>query len=161
MSFAPVYNAESRVLILGTFPSPASRSAGFYYGHPQNRFWRLMAAVLNCTCPVTVEEKRRMLLDHQIALWDVLLDCDIQGAADASIKNGVPNDLPQLLKKCDIQAIFANGGTAARLYETYWGGKIERPFYRMPSTSPANAAYRLDRLYGHWAVLRDRIGEHK
>lgn len=110
--FAPVYDANSRILILGSFPSVKSREQQFFYGHPQNRFWKVLAAVLSCRIPQTIQEKKEMLLSHGIALWDVIAECDIIGSSDSSIRNVVPNDLRQILETGKIQAIYANGGNS-------------------------------------------------
>ena len=154
MSFAPVFDKRARILIVGTYPSPASLETGFYYGHPANRFWRLMASVLESEIPCTVPQKKKLLLDHFIALWDVLDRCDITGAADATIRNGLPNHLPGLLDKSEITAVFANGAAAARLTDRYFKGRIAQPVYRLPSTSPANAAYSFERLFKEWVSIR-------
>ena len=137
---APVWDARSRVLLLGTMPSPRSRAQGFYYGHPQNRFWRVLAAVLGEPLPQSIPEKRGMLLRRGIALWDVLASCEIVGASDASIRNPVPNDLGPLLAGAPIRAVFATGGQAARLYRRWQQPSTGLPITQLPSTSPANCA---------------------
>ena len=151
----PVCFADARILILGSFPSVKSRESGFYYGHPQNRFWRVLAVVLDAETPVSVEEKIRLLRSHQIALWDVLARCEISGSEDASIKNEAPNDLERIFAKAGIQRVFTNGKTAHALYKKYmlprWG--IEDTC--LPSTSPANAAWRQDRLIDAWKVIKE------
>lgn len=134
----PVYNEESRVLILGSFPSVKSRETAFFYGHPQNRFWRVLAAVLEEDVPRSVEEKAAMLLRHGVALWDVIASCEISGSSDASITKVVPNNLGRILRTASIRRIFCCGGTAQRYYHRYceadWGAAE-----KLPSTSPANA----------------------
>lgn len=157
MSFEAVYDKRSTVLIVGTFPSPASFSAQFYYGHPQNRFWPLLSMLLKSELPCTIADKKALLLQNRIALWDVLESCSIKGAADATITNGVPNPLPELLSKTNISAVFANGAMAAKLYNTYWKNDITLPFFKLPSTSPANAAFSLPRLYEQWKIILDYI----
>ena len=132
----PLYDADSRVLILGSFPSVKSREAAFFYGHPQNRFWRVMARVLGCETPGSVPEKAAMLHAHHIALWDVIASCDISGSSDSSIQNAVPNDLPPILNAAKIQAVFCNGTTASRLYERYLLPVTGMQAVRLPSTSP-------------------------
>lgn len=117
--FPAIYAPDSRILILGSFPSVKSREQMFFYGHPQNRFWRVMAALLGADVPQTVEEKRAFLLANHIALWDVIASCDIAGSSDASIRNAVPNDLTPILETASIRQIFTNGGTAHRLYRKY------------------------------------------
>ena len=118
-TFEPVFDEHSRILILGSFPSVKSREIQFYYGHPQNRFWKLMAQLLDVPVPQSIDEKKTMLLTHGLALWDVIASCDIKGSSDSSIKNAVPADISRILKAADIQTIIANGGTAFRLYERY------------------------------------------
>ncbi len=142
----PLYDAESRVLLLGSIPSPKSRETGFFYGHPQNRFWRVLAAVLNEEPPQTIEQKREMCLRHHIALWDTIARCDIAGASDASIKNAVPNDIGRLLRESRIDRIFATGSTSAALYRKLIEPTTHVPITQLPSTSPANAAWSLARL---------------
>ena len=148
----PVYDGKSRILILGSFPSEASRKQGFYYGHPRNRFWRVLSAVLGCDEPGGVEEKKRMLLEHGVALWDVIGSCTVTGSADSSIKDVIPNDLSLIFSAADIRAVYLNGSLAFSLYEKY--GDRSVPYFRMPSTSPANAARSIDALIGAWSVIR-------
>lgn len=149
-TFEPVYDKNSKVLILGTFPSVKSRENNFYYGHPQNRFWKVIAAVTGSEVPETVEEKKKLLLANHIAIWDVIKSCDIIGSSDSSIKNVVPNDIAGLLQKTNIKTIVANGATAERLYNTYALSQTCIPIVKMPSTSPANAAWSLERLCEEW-----------
>lgn len=152
-TFEPVYDKDSKQLILGSFPSVKSREQGFYYGHPQNRFWRVMAAVLECPIPVTIEEKKEMLLEHHIAIWDVIDNCDIKGSSDSSIRNVVPADISGILKCTSICKIYANGKTAARLYQRYLQSAAGMEIMVLPSTSPANAAYSLKQLIISWKQL--------
>ena len=145
-SIEPVFDAESRVLILGTMPSPKSREVQFYYGHPQNRFWRVLAVVLGEEVPQSVPEKKAMLLRHRIALWDVLAECEITGASDSSIRNPVANDLSVILDHAPVQAVFTTGATAWKLYT-----RLQKPHtgieaVRLPSTSPANCAVKMEAL---------------
>ena len=142
----PVFDSRSRVLLLGTMPSPASREQGFYYGHPQNRFWRVLAAIFNEPAPRTIEEKRDMLLRHHIALWDVLASCEIEGASDASIRDAQPNDLARIFAVADIRAVFATGTKAGELYRKLVEPTLGVPCTTLPSTSPANAKMKLDNL---------------
>ena len=153
--FAPVFDGNSRILILGTFPSVKSREQQFYYGHPQNRFWKVLAALTGETQPETIEEKKAFLLRNRIAVWDVIASCDIIGSSDSSIKNVVPADLEQVLAHSSIRQIFANGGTAKKLYEKYQKPLTGREILGLPSTSPANAAFGLERLLGEWKVIMD------
>ena len=150
----PVYDANSRILILGSFPSVKSREQGFFYGHPQNRFWRVTAAVFGDELPGTVPERRAFLLRHGIALWDVIASCEIMGSADASIKDATVNDLRPILEAAPIRAIFVNGQTAAKLYRRYTEPVTGRPAVLLPSTSPANAAWTPERLIEAWRVIR-------
>ena len=150
--FEPICDENSRVLILGTLPSVKSSEQGFYYGHPQNRFWRLMAELLNCPAPKSADEKRAMLLDGGIALWDVVKRCDIEGSSDASIRNAEPNDVMRVLREADIRAIYANGGKAAQLYNKLLLPITGREIITLPSTSPANASWNLERLKEAWKV---------
>ena len=154
---APVFDKTSQVLILGSFPSVKSREAGFFYGHPQNRFWRVLAALLGCPVPITIDEKRAMLLAHQVAVWDVIASCEITGSSDSSIRNVVPTDLSRILAAAPISAIFCNGGTALRLYQKYQQNSTGIPAAGLPSTSPANAAWTLNRLVSVWNVIRTEL----
>ena len=146
----PLYDADSRVLILGSFPSVKSREQAFFYAHPQNRFWRLLSGLLGEPCPVRVEEKRTLLHASHIALWDVIASCEITGSSDSSIRSAVPNDLRPILETADIQAIFCNGATAYTLYCKYIKNVIGRNAIRLPSTSPANAAFSMEKLAESW-----------
>ena len=150
----PVYNENSKILILGSFPSVKSREQGFFYGHPQNRFWKVVAAVHDCAVPVTVEEKRAFLLEHGIAVWDVIQSCEIVGSSDSSIKDAVANDLRVILDAADIRQIFVNGKKAEELYKKYIAPKIGRDAVCLPSTSPANAAWSVERLVAEWKKIR-------
>lgn len=146
----PVYDASSRILILGSFPSVKSREQAFFYAHPQNRFWKVLASVLGCEVPQSIEEKRKMLLENGIALWDVIRSCEISGSSDSSIRNAVPNPIPQLLRDAPIEAIFCNGALSDSLYRRYIQPETNMEPVRMPSTSPANAAWTLERLSAAW-----------
>lgn len=153
MSFEPVFGPASRALILGSWPSPESWRQGFYYGHPRNRFWPLLARLCGAETPQTVEQKRALILQNGLALWDVLESCTVTGASDASIKDPVPVDLAALLEKAPVEAVFCNGAAAFRLYE-----KMLRPVsgiaaVRLPSTSPANAAFGMEKLAAWGAAL--------
>ncbi len=151
----PVYDENSKVLILGSFPSVKSREAQFFYGHAQNRFWKLMASIFDEDIPWTVDEKREFLLRNNIAVWDVIKSCDITGSSDASIKNVVPNDLSIILNNAEIRNIYVNGKTAYKYYEKYTKPIINRDAICLPSTSPANAAWNIERLKKEWGVVRD------
>lgn len=146
----PVFDENSRILVLGSFPSVKSREGEFFYHHPQNRFWRVLAAVCGEETPGTIPEKRALLLRHRIALWDVIASCEITGSSDASIKNAVPNDLRRILETAPIDRICTNGQTAHRLYQKYLAEQTDLPETALPSTSPANAAWSLERLTKAW-----------
>lgn len=148
--FEPVFDENSRILILGSLPSVKSREQGFYYGHPQNRFWQVTAAVFGQPVPTSIPEKKAFLLRNGIALWDVIAECDIIGSSDASIKNAVPADLSRILLAAPIERIFVNGGTAEKLYIRHQQPQTNRPAVRLPSTSPANAAWSIERLIKEW-----------
>lgn len=154
--FEPVWDADCRLLILGTFPSVKSRENAFYYGHPQNRFWRVLGAVYDEPVPQTVGEKRALLLRHHIALWDVIAHCAITGSADSSIRQAAPNDLPGLMANCPIQRILLNGKTAEKIYLKYWNS-LDVPWAVLPSTSPANAAWNMERLIAAWSTELGKI----
>ena len=153
--FPPLYDENAKVLILGSFPSVKSREQQFFYGHPQNRFWRVMAAVFDCEVPETIEEKREFLLTNGIALWDVIASCEITGSADSSIRNAAANDLSPILAAAEIRQIFVNGKTAEKFYRKYTEPVIGRKAVCLPSTSPANAAWSLARLTDAWQVVRE------
>ena len=148
--FPPVYDENSEILILGSFPSVKSREMQFFYGHPQNRFWKVLAQVLNETVPQTVAEKKEMLLRHHIALWDVIASCDIAGSSDSSIRNVVPNDLAYIIGRSRITRIYANGAKSKQLYDKYLAKELGIEAVQLPSTSPANAAYSVERLLEYW-----------
>lgn len=156
---APVYDKNSKILILGSFPSVKSREQMFFYGHKQNRFWKVLAALLECPLPQTIEQKRQMLLAHGIALWDVIASCEIAGSSDAAIRNVIPNDLTPILETAHICGIFLNGGKAYELFEKHQ--RVENPaistvhIAKLPSTSPANAAFSLERLIQEWMKIKD------
>lgn len=151
--FEPVYDSNSRILILGSFPSVKSRENSFYYGHPQNRFWKLMAKLLDVAVPETIEGKKQMLLTHHIALWDVVSACDIKGSSDSSIRNVVPADINKILRAANVETIIANGNTAYKLYRKYCEPHTGREAVKCPSTSPANAIFTLDRLADSWGAI--------
>ena len=148
--FPPLYNERSRVLILGSFPSVKSREAMFFYGHPQNRFWKVLATAFEEDVPSTIPEKKELLAKHHIALWDVIASCDIKGSSDASIENVVANDLSVILNGAKIRRIFVNGKTAEKYYQKYIEPKTGIKAVCLPSTSPANAAWKTERLIEVW-----------
>ena len=150
----PVFDDESRILILGSFPSVRSREEMFFYGHPQNRFWKTLAAVFEDEIPLTVEEKRTFLHRHRIALWDVIKSCEIAGSSDSSIKNVVPNDISRILSSCQIERIYTNGRMADLYYRKFVYPIIKRETICLPSTSPANARMTLKELIQSWRIVR-------
>lgn len=150
--FDPIYNQDSRILIVGSAPSVVSWEKGFYYAHPQNRFWKLMGMLCGCEEPQTVEEKKAMLLRNGIALWDVIDSCDIVGSADNSITNVVENDFSKILAESKIQKIYANGSKALKIYEKNIEPKTGMKAVGLPSTSPLNARYNLESLYKEWSI---------
>jgi len=152
-TFLPVYKKDSRILILGTLPSVKSRENNFYYGHPKNRFWRLLADLYGEQQPETVEEKTALILRHDLALWDVIAQCDIIGSSDSSIRNVIPSDVAGILAKSSIQIIAANGGKAYELYNRYQRASTGMEARRLPSTSPANASWSLERLKDAWRAV--------
>ena len=151
--FPPLYDNEARILILGSFPSVKSREQMFFYGHPQNRFWKVIANVYDDQVPNTIQEKKALLQRHHIALWDVIKSCDIEGSSDSSISDVVANDLSEILMAADIQKIFVNGKTAEKYFNKYTRDAIKRDAICLPSTSPANAAWSLERLTEAWGNL--------
>ena len=155
------YDENSRILILGSFPSVKSREQMFFYGHPQNRFWKVLAGVCasadQINAPETIDEKKAFLSAHHIALWDVIASCRITGSSDASIRDVVPNDIGEILDGADIRAIYTNGGKAYEQYQRYILPQTGREAVRLPSTSPANAAYSAERLIDSWKIIRRTI----
>lgn len=156
--FAPLWSPGSKALILGSLPSAASREQGFYYGHPRNRFWRVLAAVYGCEAPVSTEEKRDFILSHGLALWDVIGQCDIRGSADSSIRAALPNDIRPILEGAEIRAIFTNGARAHELYCRSILPLTGLEAVRLPSTSPANAACAFDPLVEAWSAVKEITG---
>ena len=153
----PVFDSSSRILILGSFPSVKSREGHFFYHHPQNRFWKTLAGILTVPVPGSIDEKKEFLLSHHIALWDVIASCSIEGSSDSSIRDVVPNDLSRILSAADIQAIFCNGKTSWNYYKKYQETVTGIPAVSLPSTSPANAAWTLEKLEGVWDVISDYL----
>lgn len=152
-TFEPIYNEQSKILILGTFPSVKSREGNFYYNHPQNRFWKVMSTLIGSTLPDSIEEKKKMLRQHHIAIWDVIYSCDIIGSSDSSIQNVVPNDIAKVLNQSNIKSIYANGNKAYELYYRFCYEKIKIDIVKLPSTSPANATYSLEKLVECWEKI--------
>lgn len=152
---APVFDKDSKVLILGSFPSVRSREEGFFYGHPQNRFWKVTSRIFGEELPVTIDEKKAFLIRNHIALWDVIGSCEIDGSSDSSIRDVTVNDLSVILGTADIRAIFLNGKKAEQYYLKYLFPVLKRDAVCLPSTSPANAAWSLDKLTDAWKVIID------
>ena len=152
-TFDRVFDEESKILILGSFPSVKSRENNFFYGHPQNRFWKVMANVLNWKMPTTIEEKRKMLLENHVAVWDVIASCSIVGSSDTSIKDVVVNDFSRILENSKVERIYVNGGKAYELYHKYAEKVTGIQAVKLPSTSPANAAWSLEKLTKTWKEI--------
>ena len=148
--FPPLFNAESDKLILGSFPSVKSRENLFFYGHPQNRFWTVIAALFCADIPPTIDEKKKLILSNRLALWDVIAECEIVGSSDASIRHVRANDLTVILVHSQVSQIFVNGKTAEKLYIRYIEPQTHIQATVLPSTSPANAAWSLERLIETW-----------
>lgn len=153
----PVFDENSRILILGSFPSVKSRETQFFYGHPQNRFWKVISAVFDSECPQTIKEKKKFLLENNIAVWDVIRSCKITGSSDSSVKNAVPNDLSQILEGSRVTRVFTNGNLSYTLYNKLCLDKTEIAAVKLPSTSPANAAWSLEKLISEWKRLISEV----
>lgn len=153
----PIYNANSKILILGSFPSVKSRENHFFYHHPQNRFWKVLSSVTNSETPVSIEEKKKFLLDNNIAIWDVIASCEIEGSSDSSIKNVVVNDLNKIVDTCNIKQIFCNGGKSFELYKKYCEKNTNLKAIKLPSTSPANARFSLEKLIAEWKIIKNYL----
>jgi len=149
----PLYDKDCKILILGSFPSVKSREVNFFYGHPQNRFWKLLALLFDEPVPRTVEEKSSLALRHEIAMWDSIHSCTITGSSDSSIRDVVPNDLSVILDNSRVERIFCNGATSYKLYMKYIYPTTGIKAVKLPSTSPANAAFTLDKLAEHWKAI--------
>jgi hypoxanthine-DNA glycosylase len=148
----PVFNKESKILILGSFPSVKSRKQQFFYGHPQNRFWKVISSITNEELPTTIDEKKNLLLRNHIAVWDVIKSCDIIGSSDSSISNVRANDIYRILNVANIKSIYANGDKSYSLFRKYFK---ELDIIKLPSTSPANAQYSLERLIEEWKIIME------
>lgn len=157
-NISPIWDANSEVLILGSFPSVKSRKDEFFYAHPQNRFWRVMAYLFDDELPQSVEDKRRLLLSHGVALWDVIASCQIKGSSDSSIQKVEPNDIMPIIKGSRISRIYVNGLTAGKLYDKYIYPLSNIKAVRLPSTSPANATITFERLCEAWKIITEKEG---
>lgn len=148
--FEPVYDSNSKILVLGSFPSIKSREENFYYANPYNRFWKLIAKILSSAVPTTIDEKKKLLIDNKIAIWDVIYSCEIEGSLDTSIKDPKVNDICNLLRKTKINIVIFNGKKASQVYSKYLEHYIGINYYTLPSTSPTNASYTFEKLYFSW-----------
>ena len=155
--FAPVYDKDSKILILGSFPSVKSREVNFFYGHPHNRFWKVVSRLLNEDEPQSVDEKKAFLLRNRIALWDSIVSCEIENSADNTIEKVKPNDISIILKNADIKEIFCNGQTSRKYYHKYIEPIVNIKATALPSTSPANAAWSVDRLCHAWEIIKKEL----
>ena len=153
--FGPLFSGESRVLILGSFPSVKSREQNFFYGHPQNRFWKVISALFEEPVPATIDDKKRLILNNKLALWDSIAGCEITGSSDSSIRNARANDISMILDNAPIERIYTNGKKSHELYVKYIEPAVGRKAICLPSTSPANAQWTLDRLIDAWSVIKD------
>lgn len=156
-TFEPVYDENSKILILGSLPSVKSREQGFYYGHPQNRFWKVIAKLLEWEEPHTIGEKKKMLLENKIAIWDVLDSCEIIGSSDSSIRNPIAADIPSLLEKTNIQKVYVNGTAAGKYYKKYIFPLIGIKADVLQSTSPLNCRCTMDKLVENWSIILESI----
>lgn len=152
---SPIYDKNSKILILGSFPSVKSREQQFFYGHPQNRFWKTLAGVLNTAVPLSTDDKKVFLLENHIAVWDVIGSCTIKGSSDSSIKDVVVNDFSPIFNEADIKKIYANGNMAYSCFKRY--SDCGRDIVKLPSTSPANAAFSLEKLENEWRVILSEL----
>ncbi len=149
--FEPIYNNKSKILILGSFPSIKSRENNFYYGHPQNRFWKILENIFNEEIDNNIQNKKEFLLKHNIALWDTIKSCNIVSSSDSSIKNAVPNDIEKIIKKSNVSCILCNGNTSYKIFNKHFKDKITIPVICLPSSSSANAKFSLTMLIDIWS----------
>ncbi len=150
----PLFDENSKTLILGSFPSVKSREAAFFYGHPQNRFWSVLATIYGVEKPKSVEEKKKLVLENNLALWDVIASCEIVGSSDSSISDVTANDLSIIINNSKVERIFVNGKTAEKYYNKYTYPKTGIKAVCLPSTSPANAAWSLEKLSEAWKIIK-------
>lgn len=153
----PFYNKDSKILILGSFPSIKTREYGFFYGHPQNRLWPLMENLFSIELTRDIQERKEFLKEHKIAMFDSIYQCDIIGSSDASIKNVIPSDLKEIIENSKVEQVFCNGGTSYKYYKKYHEKVLGIKAIKLPSTSPANARYRLDDLIEEWKIIKDYL----
>lgn len=155
--FPPLFDENSHTLILGSFPSVKSREAMFFYGHPQNRFWKLIARLFDEEVPTTIEDKSSLILRHNLALWDSIHSCTITGSSDSSVRDVVPNDIGEVISGSKIDRVFCNGALSHKMYMKYIYPTTGLKAYKLPSTSPANAAFSLERLESEWSVIKGEL----
>ena len=160
-TFKPIFDRNSKILILGSFPSVVSRKFGFYYANPQNRFWRLLAGILNAPLPESIDEKIKFLLTHRIAIYDAAISCEIKGSSDAKMTAVSPANLEPIFKVAKITQVYANGGKAHEICEKYLKTQIlnatGKPPVKLPSTSPANANFSFERLVQEWTIVAEAL----
>ena len=155
--FEALYNENSKVLILGSFPSVKSREVSFFYGHPRNRFWKVIPALFGEEEPVTIEKKKELILRRNLALWDSIYSCEITGSSDSSVKNVVPNDISKIIGNSKVSKVFCNGALSHKMYMKYIFPDTKIEAVKLPSTSPANAAYSLDKLIEEWKIIKEYL----
>ena len=159
--FKPIFDKNSKILILGSFPSVISRKFGFYYTNPQNRFWRVLAGILNAAVPESTDEKIKFLLSHHIAIYDAAISCEIEGSSDSKMSKIVPVNLKPIFKEANIRQVYANGGKAYEICEKYLEDEIikatKNEVIKLPSTSPANAKFSLEKLKCEWKVVANTL----
>ena len=155
--FEALYNENSKVLILGSFPSVKSREVSFFYGHPRNRFWKVIPALFGEEEPVTIEKKKELILRRNLALWDSIHSCEITGSSDSSVKNVVPNDISKIIGNSKVSKVFCNGALSHKMYMKYIFPDTKIEAVKLPSTSPANAAYSLDKLIEEWKIIKEYL----
>lgn len=155
--FEALYNENSKVLILGSFPSVKSREVSFFYGHPRNRFWKVIPALFGEEEPLTIEKKKELILRRNLALWDSIHSCEITGSSDSSVKNVVPNDISKIIGNSKVSKVFCNGALSHKMYMKYIFPDTKIEAVKLPSTSPANAAYSLDKLIEEWKIIKEYL----
>ena len=159
--FKPIFDENSKILILGSFPSVVSRKLGFYYANPQNRFWRVLARILNASVPTSTDEKINFLLASRIAIYDAAISCEIKGSSDAKMTAVLPANLEPIFSGARIAQVFANGGKAYEICKKYLEDEIlkatKNVVIKLPSTSPANAKFSIDKLANEWSAIAEAL----
>ena len=157
--FKPIFDKNSKILVLGSFPSVVSRKFGFYYANPQNRFWRVLAGILNAPLPKSMDEKINFLLAYRIAIYDAAISCEIKGSSDAKMTAVTPANLEPIFKTANITQVYANGGKAYEICKKYLEDEIlkatKNVVIKLPSTSPANAKFSIDKLASEWSAIAE------